>query len=72
MPFGIPDEHVGAAAGAAQRALGDGEVVAHQIELGVTGFGKQDLVGIRDRDLAAGNRDDFAPLHHSITSSETA
>ena len=68
----IAHQHVRPAAGAPQRAVGDGEVVAHEIELGVTRLGKQHLVGIRDRDLAAGDGDDFASLHHSITSIETA
>ncbi len=50
---GIAHQHVRPAAGAAQRAVGDGEVVAHEIELGVTGLGKENLAGIADRDFCA-------------------
>ena len=51
MPFGVAHEHVRAAAGAAQRALGHGQVVAHDLELGDAGLGEVDLVGVRDRHL---------------------
>ncbi len=40
----IAHEHVRPAAGAAQRAVGHGEVVAHEVELGVAGLGKEHLV----------------------------
>ena len=53
MPFGIAHEHVGSIAGAAQGALGDREVVPHQIELRVPALGKQHLARVRDRDLPA-------------------
>ena len=49
---GIADQHVGPAAGALQRAIGHGEVVARQIQLGVTGLGEQHLPRVRDRHLA--------------------
>ena len=52
----VADEHVRPPAGAAQRAVGDGEVVAHEIELGDARLRKQHLARVRDRDLAA--RDD--------------
>lgn len=39
--------------GAAQGAIGDGEVVVNEIELAVAGARKEDLVRISDRDLAA-------------------
>ena len=55
---GVADEHVRPSAGAAQRALGDGEVVAHDVELGDAGFGKVDLARVGDRDLAAGDVED--------------
>ena len=55
----IAHEHVRPAAGAAQRAVGDGEVVAHEIELGVAGLGEQHLARVRDRDLAAGDYETF-------------
>ena len=48
----IAHQHVRPAAGAAQRAVGDGEVVARQIELGVPGLRKQHLARVRDRHLA--------------------
>jgi hypothetical protein len=52
----IPHEDIGPSAGAAQRAVGDSEVVARQVELGVSGLRKENLSGIRDRDLATGSR----------------
>ena len=39
-------------ASATQRALGDREVVAHEVHLGVPGSGPVDLVGVGDLDLA--------------------
>jgi hypothetical protein len=38
---------------AAQRAIRDREVVPDQVELGVPGLGKEDLVRVGDRDLPA-------------------
>src|SRR6185436_15595176 len=49
----IPHQDVRTAAGAAERALGDGKVIVHEIELGVAGLREQDLARIRDRDLSA-------------------
>ena len=49
---GVADQHVGPAAGALQRALGDGNVVARQIELGVAGLQGTGPSGVRNRDLA--------------------
>ena len=48
-----PLEHHRPAADAAQRAVGDGEVVVHEVELGDAGLGEHDLVGVRDAHLAA-------------------
>ena len=49
----IADEHVRPAASAAQRAVGDREVVANEIQLGYAGARKQDLARIRYRNLPA-------------------
>src|SRR5687768_7364098 len=54
-PIRVTDQYVGAISGAAQRAVGHGEVVANQIKLRVAGRGKQDLVGVRDCHLASGD-----------------
>ena len=43
------------AAGAAQRPVGDGDVVANEIALGVAGLGEVDLVRVADRDRPTGN-----------------
>src|SRR2546422_1471082 len=56
----ITDEHVRPSARASQRALGHCEVVAREIELRVTRLRKQHLVGIRDRDFTAGDRQKFS------------
>ena len=40
---------------AAQGALGNGRVVRDEIELRVAGLGKEDLAGVGDHDLAAGD-----------------
>ena len=56
----VAHQHVGPAAGAAQRALGDREVVAHEVELGVLRLRKQHLAGVRDRDLAAADLQELA------------
>ena len=55
----IAHEHVGPAAGAAQRALGHREVVAREIQLGVSRLRKEHLARIRDRDLAARDNEQF-------------
>ena len=55
----IADEDVGASAGRAQGAVGDREVVADEIQLGVAGVGKEHLRGVGDRHFAAGGDDDF-------------
>src|SRR4029077_19901741 len=52
---GIADEHVRPAAGAAQRAFRDRQVVAGQIELGMASGREEYLLGIRDRHLAFPN-----------------
>src|SRR5262245_32507692 len=41
-----------------QRAIGDGCIVANQVELGVARLRKEHLVGVGDDDLAAGGLDD--------------
>ena len=43
----------------AQGALGHGHVVANQVELGVARLRKEDFVGVADRDLTAGDLEDF-------------
>ena len=62
MPFGIADEHVRPPAGAAQRAVGDGEVVADEIELGDAGLGEQHLARIRDRHFLSRDDEPFWSL----------
>ena len=57
----------GPPAGTPQRAVGDGQVVGDQVALGVARPGEVDLVGIGDRDMPAGNVDDFAPRRHGRT-----
>ena len=49
----------GPAGHAAQRALRHRQVIANQVELGVTGLRKEDFVGIADGDLTARNLDDL-------------
>src|SRR6185437_7133762 len=44
---------------AADRAVGDLLVVAHQLPLGDAGLREVDLVGVRDRDLAPRELDDL-------------
>jgi hypothetical protein len=53
----VAHQHVGPVARATQRPLGDREVVVDQIELAVARVGEEHLVRIRDRDLAAGDRE---------------
>ena len=55
------------AAGAAQRAVGHGQVVVDQVELGVAALGEEDLVGVGDRDLAAGDGQRLALPGHGVT-----
>jgi hypothetical protein len=50
-------------AGRPQQGLGDGEVVAHQVELGLAALREEDLVRARDRQIASGNLD-HAVLRH--------
>lgn len=52
---------------AAQGALGHGQVVGHQIALGVARAGEEDLVRIADRDPPAGDLDDLALGRHGRT-----
>src|SRR6185436_9970764 len=59
-PVRVAHQHVGPAAGAAQGALRYREVVAHEVELGVLRLRKENLGGIRDRDLAAADLQDLA------------
>ena len=66
-PFGAVDEPLEGhrpAAGAAQRPVGHGEVVRDEVELRVAGLGEVDLVRVRDRDLAAGDLEDFLAGRH--------
>ena len=59
----VAHQHVRPPAGAAQRAVGDREVVAHEIQLRETGLGKQHLARVRDRDLAASDDETFVFGH---------
>ena len=62
LPRGAVDEALERhrpAAGAAQRAVRDGEVVADEVELGVAGLREVDLVRVGDRDLAAADPEDL-------------
>jgi hypothetical protein len=54
---GVADEDVGPAARPPQRALGDREVVADDLDLRDPRLGKVDLARVRDRDLPAGGLD---------------
>ena len=49
---------------AAQRPVGHGEVVAHEVELGRPDLGEEDLVRVRDHDLAADDLEHLAPYGH--------
>src|SRR5439155_5324506 len=58
LAFGSVDEALeghGASANATQRSLGDRQVIADQIELGVAAPREEDLVGIADRDGTPGD-----------------
>ena len=46
---------------AANGALGNGHVVAHQVKLGMAGARKEDLVGIGNRHVPSGGLDDLLP-----------
>ncbi len=52
---------------AAQRSVGDGEVVADEVELGVAGRREEDLVGVRDRHLTPGDLEDLLASCHGDT-----
>jgi hypothetical protein len=56
---GVAHHHVGPAARAAQRALGHVEVIARDVELGIARLRKQQLVRMRDRNLATVDSQDF-------------
>ena len=59
---GVADEHVGPPAGAAERTIGDCEVVVDEIELGDAGFGEQHLARIRDRHFLSRDDEPFWSL----------
>ena len=63
----IADEHVRPPAGGAQRAIGDREVVAHEIELRVASLREKHLARVGDRDFPARNRQQlmFDPARHA-------
>ena len=50
---GKAQQHVRTATGRAQRPVGDGDVVADEVELGVAGVGEEDLPRIRHRHLVS-------------------
>ena len=52
---------------AAQRSVGDGLVVVDEVHLRVAGGLEVDLVGVRDRDLPAGNLEDLLARGHANT-----
>jgi hypothetical protein len=56
---GIAHQGVGTAAGATQGALGYGEVVLNEVQLGVLGLRKQDLAGVGDRHFATFDHQHF-------------
>ena len=66
-PVRIAHQHVRSPARAAQRTVGDRQVVTREIELGVTELRKQHLVRVRDRDLVAINLEQlvFRALRHA-------
>ena len=55
---------IGRPPSAAQRAVGDREVVLDEVELRVAGLREVDLVRVRDRDLAAGDLEDLLARRH--------
>jgi hypothetical protein len=63
----IAHQHVRTPARAAQRAFGNGEVIAHEVELRVPRLWEKDLLRIGDRHLAASDREDlsFTALGHA-------
>src|SRR2546430_12067347 len=48
-PIGVADQHVGTPARATQRAIGNGEVIAHEVEFRVLRLGEEYLARVRDR-----------------------
>jgi hypothetical protein len=58
-PVDEPLQDLRPAGHAAQRALGEGEIVLHQLELGDAGLRKIDLVRIRHGDLVSGEQKDL-------------
>ena len=63
-PVDEPLERHRPAADARQRPVGDGDEVGHHVELGVAGLGEVDLVGVRDRDLAAADLEHLLARRH--------
>ena len=55
------------AAGAAQRPIRDGQVVGHEVALGVARSGEEDLVRVADGDPPARDLDEFALVRHCRT-----
>ena len=51
-PVRVADEHVGPITRAAQRAVGDSQIVVREIQLGVLRFREEDLGGVRDGHVA--------------------
>src|SRR5262249_43562143 len=50
----------------AHERLGDGEVVAHEVELRLAALGEEDLVRARDRDALPGDVDDLLVGHRAV------
>ena len=70
LPGGAVDEPLERhrpAAGAAQRAVGDGQVVVDEVELRVAGLREVDLPRVRDRDLAPVDPEDLLFRRHADT-----
>ena len=59
----VTHEHVRPSAGAAQSAVGYGEVVPREVELRMTGLRKQDFGGIRERHLEPVHGEERAIAH---------
>src|SRR4029450_10892164 len=57
---GIAHENVGSVPCGAQRTGGHGQVVSNEVPLGVAGLRKQNFVWIRDRYLAAADRNELS------------
>ena len=66
-PVDEPLERHRPSARAAQRALGHGQVVPDQVQLGVPGAREIDLLRVADRDLAARDLDDLLGVRHVTT-----